>query len=158
MYHHVLTYTYTTTYTTTRYYRYKDSDHSGLSRRGSSRDRAHNGSGAGLGGSGRAAAEMERFGVKAPQLARAVNAIDSWTLLTGRYLRTSPLVRVGITVYLLVLHVWVFFVLALHTHSLDGPAGGGLADASPQDFVTNKIDHTMGDTGGAAAAAVATAE
>ena len=77
-------------------------------------------------------------------------------LLTGRYLRTSPLVRVGITVYLLVLHVWVFFVLALHTHSLDGPGGGGLADASPRDFVTNKIN-TMGEGDAAAAAADAVA-
>ena len=84
---------------------------------------------------------MERYGVKAPKpVATAVNAIDSWTLVTGRYLRSSPLIRVAITVYLLVLHLWVFVVLAMHTPSLDGPGGGGLADASPTDFVRNKVD------------------
>ena len=74
---------------------------------------------------GRASAEMEKYGMKAPKtVASAVNAIDSWTLITGRYLRSSPLVRVGITMYLLILHVWVFVVLALHTHQLEGAEAG----------------------------------
>lgn len=122
------------------YYRFRESSQSGtgLAKRGSARDdesafQRREG--------GRAAAEMERYGVKAPKpVATAVNAIDSWTLVTGRYLRSSPLIRVAITVYLLVLHLWVFVVLAMHTHSLDGPGGGGLADASPTDFVRNKVD------------------
>ena len=89
---------------------------------------------------GRASAEMEKYGMKAPKpVASAVNAIDSWTLITGRYLRSSPLVRVGITMYLLALHVWVFFVLAMHTHTLEDGAGGGLAAADPKEFVNNKV-------------------
>ena len=87
----------------------------------------------------RASAEMEKYGMKAPKpVASAVNAIDSWTLVTGRYLRSSPLVRVGITVYLVVLHLWVFFVLALHTNTLED-GGGGLAAADPKEFVNNKV-------------------
>ena len=49
-------------------------------------------------------------------MASAVNAIDSWTLITGRYLRSSPLVRVGITMYLLALHVWVFRAGHAYSH------------------------------------------
>lgn len=123
------------------YYRYKDSPQgsTGLVKRGSARE--DEGGFPTRDGGGRAAAEMERYGVKAPKpVATAVNAIDSWTLVTGRYLRTSPLIRVAITIYLLVLHVWVFVVLAMHTHSLDGPGAGGLASADPKDFVKNKLD------------------
>ena len=41
-----------------------------------------------------------------------------------RFLRVYPLVRLGFVLYLLILHVWVFVVLAIHTHSLEELEGG----------------------------------
>jgi hypothetical protein len=50
---------------------------------------------------------------------RAVNYIDTWTLITGRLLRNYPLLRLGFVLYLLFLHLWVLCVLAWQTHSLE---------------------------------------
>ncbi len=44
--------------------------------------------------------------------------IDGWANLTGRFLRSYPLARLGFVLYLLVLHVWVVFVLVLHMETL----------------------------------------
>jgi len=67
---------------------------------------------------------IERFGVKTPaRVAKAVDALDSLTLDLGRVLRSYPLVRVGFVAYLCLLHVWVFVVLAMHTHSLEENIG-----------------------------------
>jgi hypothetical protein len=45
-----------------------------------------------------------------------------------RFLRHYPLVRLCFVLYLLLLHVWVFVVIAVHTHSLE-------LDARPQDSI-----------------------
>ena len=50
---------------------------------------------------------------------RAVNYIDTWTLITGRLLRNYPLLRLGFVLYLLFLHLWVLCILAWQTHSLE---------------------------------------
>ena len=61
-------------------------------------------------------------------VARAVNLIDSWTFMTGKFLRRYPLVRLGFITYLLVLHLWVFFIIGIHTHNLE-------LDSSPQQML-----------------------
>lgn len=64
--------------------------------------------------------DLEKIGVKAnARVAQAVDMIDTWTLVSGRFLKHYPLARLGFVLYLLVLHLWVLFILALHTHSLD---------------------------------------
>lgn len=63
---------------------------------------------------------LEKFGVKAaPAVVKAVDMLDSWTLLTVRLVRSYPLVRLGVLIYLLALHIWVIVILAIHTHSLE---------------------------------------
>ena len=63
---------------------------------------------------------LEKIGVKAaPSVIKAVDILDSWTLLTVRLVRSYPLLRLGVLIYLLVLHVWVIVILAIHTHSLE---------------------------------------
>lgn len=72
---------------------------------------------------------LEKYGVKpAPGVAKAVDIFDTWTLVTVRFLRSHPLVRLFVVAYLLVLHIWVFLVLAIHTHSLE-------LDTDPRDIV-----------------------
>eukprot|EP01041_Mallomonas_annulata_P003463 gene3463-6889_t len=70
--------------------------------------------------------EFERIGVKPNvHVAQAVTMIDTWTLLTGRFLRSYPLLRLSFVLYLLGLHLWVLLILVIHTHSLDDMRGGG---------------------------------
>lgn len=67
----------------------------------------------------RVISDLERIGVKpGERVVRAVNMIDGWANLTGRFLRSYPLARLGFVLYLLVLHVWVLFVLVLHMETL----------------------------------------
>jgi len=37
----------------------------------------------------------------------------------GKFLRYNPLARGGFILYLLILHLWTFFVLFFHTHSYE---------------------------------------
>jgi hypothetical protein len=65
-------------------------------------------------------AEFERMGVRtAPSVAKAVDMIDAWTLITGRFLRHYPLLRMSFVLYLVLIHLWAIVILAVHTHSLD---------------------------------------
>jgi hypothetical protein len=67
-----------------------------------------------------ASAEFERMGVKTgPRVAKAVDMIDAWTLVTGRFLRSYPLLRIAFVAYLALIHLWAIVILAVHTHSLD---------------------------------------
>ncbi|CAM9230026.1 unnamed protein product [Chrysoparadoxa australica] len=61
-------------------------------------------------------------------LAHAVGSVDRWALLAGGYLRAEPLARVMAVLYLAVLHIWAFAVLAFHSQSLEElhpDTGGG---------------------------------
>lgn len=71
-------------------------------------------------GSHKMISDLEKLGVKpAPAVAKAVNYIDAWTLLTGKFLKSYPMLRFGFVLYLLILHLWVFIVLGYQTHSLE---------------------------------------
>lgn len=70
---------------------------------------------------------IEKFGVKTPaviRVAKAVDVVDALTLHVGRTLRAHPLARVGFVAYLILLHIWVFVILAMHIHSLDDGRNG----------------------------------
>ena len=65
---------------------------------------------------------LERIGVKikaAPHVAKAVDAMDSLTLVTGKFLRSYPLLRLAFVVYLLVLHLWVLLILVVKMETID---------------------------------------
>jgi hypothetical protein len=65
--------------------------------------------------------DLEKYGVKAgPGVAKAVSLIDAWTLVTGRFLRNYPLLRLAFVVYLFLIHIWAIVLLAMQTHSLEG--------------------------------------
>ena len=76
---------------------------------------------------------LEKMGVRPTEgVARAVNLIDAWTFMTGKFLRRYPLVRLGFVFYLLVLHLWVFFIIGMHTHSLE-------LDTTPQQALGRPV-------------------
>jgi hypothetical protein len=54
-----------------------------------------------------------------PRVAKAVDTIDTWTLITGRHLKAYPLLRLTFVMYLLLIHLWAFCLLAYHAHTLD---------------------------------------
>ena len=65
-------------------------------------------------------ADLEKLGVHTgPGIANVVNSIDTWTLGTGKLLRSYPLFRMGFVLYLLVLHLWVLFIIGWQTHALE---------------------------------------
>lgn len=64
--------------------------------------------------------DLARLGVRPPdRVGKAVDLLDGWTLLTGRFLRSYPLVRLGFVCYLFVLHMWALLLLVVHVHTLD---------------------------------------
>ena len=57
--------------------------------------------------------EFEKFGVKAtPGVARAIDGFDGVTIMTGKFLKSYPLLRFGFVLYLAFLHLWVFVALS----------------------------------------------
>jgi chromosome segregation ATPase len=72
--------------------------------------------------SGKISAEFEKLGVKRGSVVKAIEGVDSWALMSGRFLRSYPLLRLGFVLYLLMLHFWVFLVLSFHMTSLDEEA------------------------------------
>ena len=61
-------------------------------------------------------------------VAKAVDAMDGLTLLTGKFLRSYPLLRLAFVIYLLVLHMWVLLVLVvkMETIEIESPGVGQL--------------------------------
>jgi hypothetical protein len=61
-----------------------------------------------------------RLGVHASlRVANAVDTIDTWTLITGRHLKAYLLLRLTFVMYLLLIHLWAFCLLAYHALDLD---------------------------------------
>ena len=109
---------------------YYESSYSSLTRRGGkllgggegSSDSIEDDYGALKGKGSKVTQGLERIGVKiksAPHVAKAVDAMDSMTLITGKFLRSYPLLRLAFVVYLLVLHLWVLLVLVVKMETID---------------------------------------
>jgi Golgin subfamily A member 5 len=65
---------------------------------------------------------------QAETVGKAIDAIDGFAVQTGKFLRSNPLARGGFLLYLIILHLWTFFVLFLHTHNYEpvhGDFGAG---------------------------------
>lgn len=61
-----------------------------------------------------------KTGVRAnPAVAGAMNALDGWMLVTGRFLKNYPILRLAFLLYLLMLHLWALVILAIHLHSIE---------------------------------------
>ena len=59
---------------------------------------------------------------------KAIDALDTFSVQTGKFLRTNPMARGGFLLYLIILHIWTFLVLFLHAHNyepLHGNFGAG---------------------------------
>lgn len=98
--------------------------------------------GGGVGGGGsdrlsrpvRASQDLEKLGVHAsPGVNKAVDMIDTWTLITGRHLKAYPLLRLTFVFYLLLIHLWAFCLLAYHAHLID------MDNANASNMTNNKL-------------------
>jgi hypothetical protein len=62
------------------------------------------------------------------RLGKAIDALDKFSVETGKYLRYNPLARGGFLLYLLLLHMWTLVVFFVHTHRFEtvhGDFGAG---------------------------------
>lgn len=53
-------------------------------------------------------------GTRTEQVAKSIDAIDTWMVETGNILRHEPLARLGFAFYLALLHVWCFCLVFFH--------------------------------------------
>jgi hypothetical protein len=49
----------------------------------------------------------------------AVDAVDDLTMTAGAMLRQNPLIRLMFVLYVLLLHIWVFYMTMFHVHGLN---------------------------------------
>lgn len=67
-------------------------------------------------------------GKNVERIGEGLDGLDTFVVKSGKFLRYNPLARLLFIVYLLMLHLWCFFVLFLHTHSYEtvhGDFGAG---------------------------------
>ncbi|CAM9174389.1 unnamed protein product, partial [Discosporangium mesarthrocarpum] len=57
---------------------------------------------------------------KHKKIAKAVDVLDRATLQAVVFLRNVPVARAFFLAYLILLHVWAFVVLGMHSHSING--------------------------------------
>mmetsp|Transcript_10688 Transcript_10688/g.16371 ORF Transcript_10688/g.16371 Transcript_10688/m.16371 type:complete len:743 (-) Transcript_10688:2880-5108(-) len=64
------------------------------------------------------------------QVAMTVDAIDSWLMDTGSFMKHEPLARLGLVLYLFILHLWSFCLVIFHTSSYEDVHGdfGSMSD------------------------------
>lgn len=62
-------------------------------------------------------AKLEQI-AKFRQVAQAVDVVDKFSLTLGSVLYYNPWFRLGFVCYILLLHIWVFFVIQFHTREI----------------------------------------
>ena len=67
------------------------------------------------------------------QVAVTIDAIDSWMVETGSFLRHEPLARLGFLLYLMTLHLWSFALVVFHTSEVPH-ADFGSMDNNPRHW------------------------
>jgi hypothetical protein len=78
-------------------------------------------------GSGRGTnSAMDQFGM-------TIDAVDSFMVDTGSFMRTEPLARLGFLLYLLTLHVWSFALVVFHTTEVEHGDFGSM-DSNPRHW------------------------
>eukprot|EP00934_Nitzschia_sp_Nitz4_P001069 Nitzschia sp. Nitz4//scaffold22_size323478//119997//122571//NITZ4_000523-RA/size323478-augustus-gene-0.196-mRNA-1//1//CDS//3329542983//1069//frame0 len=58
-------------------------------------------------------------GERTEQIGKVVDAVDSFAVTTGKYLRRNPLARASFILYLVMVHLWTFVVLFFHAHNFE---------------------------------------
>jgi hypothetical protein len=53
------------------------------------------------------------------QVAATIDAVDSFLVETGSYMRHEPLARFAFLIYLIILHLWAFCLVLFHAHSFE---------------------------------------
>lgn len=81
-------------------------------------------------GSGRASAESNP-GME--QVALTIDAIDSWMVDTGSFMRHEPFARLGLLLYLMILHLWSFALVVFHTTEVEHGDFGSM-DSNPRHW------------------------
>lgn len=60
----------------------------------------------------------------AEKMGNAVDALDAFSVSTGKYLRRNPLARAGFILYFFMIHIWSFVLLSFHAHHLETSSYG----------------------------------
>mmetsp|Transcript_10836 Transcript_10836/g.15966 ORF Transcript_10836/g.15966 Transcript_10836/m.15966 type:complete len:743 (+) Transcript_10836:149-2377(+) len=76
------------------------------------------------------------------QLAVTIDAVDSWLIGTGSFMKHEPLARLGLVLYLCILHLWSFCLVLFHTSSYEDVHGdfGSMSDPDghgPQNLLNS---------------------
>lgn len=67
------------------------------------------------------------------QVALTIDAIDSWMVETGSFMRHEPYARLGLLLYLVILHLWSFALVAFHTTEVEHGDFGAM-DSNPRHW------------------------
>lgn len=67
------------------------------------------------------------------QVAITIDAIDSWMVDTGSFMRHEPFARLGLLLYLMVLHLWSFALVVFHTTEVEHGDFGSM-DSNPRHW------------------------
>jgi len=67
------------------------------------------------------------------QVAMTIDAVDSWMVDTGSFMKNEPLARLGFLLYLLTLHVWSFALVVFHTTEVEHGDFGSM-DSNPRHW------------------------
>jgi hypothetical protein len=81
--------------------------------------------------------DLSQSGFVGEKMANAARAVDQVSLQAGAVMQQRPLVRIGVALYILMLHLWVFFILFSRSH--------GALEMQPQ---ANELVSEMHTTGG----------
>ena len=67
------------------------------------------------------------------QVGLTIDAIDSWMVETGSFMRHEPFARLGLLAYLTILHLWSFALVVFHTTEVEHGDFGSM-DSNPRHW------------------------
>ncbi|KAL3912963.1 MAG: hypothetical protein SGARI_000890, partial [Bacillariaceae sp.] len=67
------------------------------------------------------------------QVIQTIDAVDGWMVDTGSFMRTEPFARLGFLLYLVILHVWSFALVAFHSVEVEHGDFGSM-DSNPRHW------------------------
>ncbi|KAG7349339.1 golgin subfamily A member 5 [Nitzschia inconspicua] len=82
-------------------------------------------------------------GERSKQIGQAIDAVDSFAVSTGKYLRRNPLARAAFIFYLIVIHLWSFIILFFHAHSFQEHGDFGAGVGAPHGPHALMMDHNV---------------
>eukprot|EP00751_Fragilariopsis_kerguelensis_P024385 CAMPEP_0170874790 /NCGR_PEP_ID=MMETSP0734-20130129/28446_1 /TAXON_ID=186038 /ORGANISM="Fragilariopsis kerguelensis, Strain L26-C5" /LENGTH=989 /DNA_ID=CAMNT_0011255983 /DNA_START=1100 /DNA_END=4069 /DNA_ORIENTATION=- len=67
------------------------------------------------------------------EVALTIDAIDSWMIDTGSFMRHEPFARLGLSLYFIILHLWSFALVVFHTTEVEHGDFGSM-DSNPRHW------------------------